>query len=89
VASHGTQGPHSSLRSLIVQLPHKKVQSLILHLLSVRVQVRGEALLLLSLDAQQLVGCCQTNSNQSQFTAERVNLSGTKLTPLGESGASV
>ena len=30
--------------------------------------------------------CCQTNSNQSQFTAKTVNLSGTKLTPLGKSG---
>ncbi len=30
--------------------------------------------------------CCQTNSNQSQFPADSVNLSGTKLTPLGESG---
>ena len=30
--------------------------------------------------------CCQTNSNQSQFAAETVNLSGTKLTPLGKSG---
>ena len=33
--------------------------------------------------------CCQTNSNQFQLTTECVNLSGTKLPPLGESGASV
>ncbi len=31
-------------------------------------------------------GCCQTNSNQSQFAAETANLSGTKLTPLAKSG---
>ena len=32
---------------------------------------------------------CQTNSNQSQFAAEYMNLCGTKLPPLGQSGASV
>ncbi len=31
-------------------------------------------------------GCCQTNSNQSQFAAKTANLSGTKLTPLAKSG---
>ncbi|WP_435137485.1 hypothetical protein [Pseudopelagicola sp. nBUS_19] len=35
------------------------------------------------------VGCCQTNANQSQIAAEDVNLCGTKLTPLGESGGPV
>ena len=34
-------------------------------------------------------GCCQTDSNQSQFAANSVNLSGTELTPLGESGGTV
>ena len=33
--------------------------------------------------------CCQTNSNQSQFAAKGLNLPGTKLAPLGESGGSV
>lgn len=33
-----------------------------------------------------LVECCQTNSNQCQFAAKTAYLSGTKLTPLGESG---
>jgi len=33
-------------------------------------------------------GCCQTNSNKSQFATECVNLSGTKLAPLGKSSAS-
>ena len=32
---------------------------------------------------------CQTNSNQSQYDPECVNLCGTKLAPLGESGGSV
>ncbi len=31
-------------------------------------------------------GCCQTNSNQSQFATETANLSRTKLTPLGKGG---
>ena len=31
-------------------------------------------------------GRCQTNSNHSQFAANSVNLSGTKLAPLGKSG---
>ena len=34
-------------------------------------------------------GCCQTDSNQSQFAANSVNLTGTELAPLGESGASI
>ncbi len=34
-------------------------------------------------------GCCQTNSNQSQFAPECVNLCGTKLAPLGKCGGSV
>ena len=33
--------------------------------------------------------CCQTNANQSQFPAFVVNLYGTKLTPLSESGGAV
>ncbi len=32
-------------------------------------------------------GCCQTNSNQSQFATKTTNLSGTKLTPLGKNDA--
>ncbi|CUH41240.1 hypothetical protein RUM4293_00108 [Ruegeria atlantica] len=36
--------------------------------------------------SEALERCCQTNSNQSQFAAETVNLSGTKLTPLAKSG---
>jgi len=39
--------------------------------------------------AKALNRLCQTNSNQSQFTAECVNLSGIVLTQLGKSGASV
>ncbi len=35
---------------------------------------------------EYLDGCCQTNSNQSQFTAETANLFRTKLTPLAKSG---
>ena len=34
-------------------------------------------------------GWCQTNSNQSQFSPNCVNLCGTKLAPLGKCGASV
>ncbi len=33
------------------------------------------------------IGCCPTNSNQSQCAAETANLSGTNLTPLGKSGS--
>ena len=40
-----------------------------------------------SLEAYE--GCCQTDSNQSQFAADSVNLCGTNLTPLGESGGAV
>lgn len=35
-----------------------------------------------------LVRCCQTDSYQSQFAAEYMNLCGTKLAPFGESSAS-
>ena len=35
------------------------------------------------------IGSCQTDSNQSQFPADSVNLPGTKLAPLGESGGAV
>lgn len=42
-----------------------------------------------ALDAETYQRCCQTNSNQSQFAEECANLPGTKLTPLGESSASV
>jgi hypothetical protein len=38
---------------------------------------------------KHVVGYCQTDSNQSQFTANSVNLPGTELTPLGESGGTV
>ncbi len=34
-------------------------------------------------------GRCQTNSNQSQFTAECLNLRRAKLSPLGKSGGTV
>jgi hypothetical protein len=34
-------------------------------------------------------GYCQTDSNQSQFPANSVNLPGTELPPLGESGGTV
>ena len=33
--------------------------------------------------------CCQTNANQSQFTAECRNLGGTKQAPLGKGGGTV
>ena len=33
---------------------------------------------------QELRGCCQTNSNQSQFACNRVNLCGTKQPPFGK-----
>ncbi len=42
-----------------------------------------------ALRTDEAEGCCQTNSNQSQFAPECVNLCGTKLTPLRECGGSV
>ena len=38
---------------------------------------------------KQLERCCQTDSNQSKFPANSVNLPGTELAPFGESGASI
>jgi len=42
-----------------------------------------------SISGATVRGSCQTDSNQSQFPADSVNLPGTKLAPLGESGGAV
>ncbi len=72
-------GPFFSLK----MSPSIRIAVMSIH---IRYRTRDEALADLF---EYIEGCCQTDSNPSQFPAESVNLPGTKLAPLGESSGAV